>query len=212
MSKKEIIKEGEFKVSKYMDYKGERYVLDSNIGKPTQIDSYDLGYVLRTLKESVAAYCDEIEWVSKLRKIILQRNKPPSVAFCIDTSSSMKTTHTEEMLKGIDSVKELVNQTDSWTIEFDCGVQTVTPINKKITKLTGRGGTDYACCVQRAVDMEADICVIFTDGIGNFGNKIALKRKIEIVWVLNATNLDEDLLFTNTGTIIMFRHGGVTDP
>lgn len=126
------------------------------------------------------------------------------IVIMIDTSGSMSNDDIKEGLSGIKNIIENDKHCHTTVLEVDAGVEKEYEC-KKVRDIQfnvkGRGGTTLGPGLERARELECDVCLAFTDGYTEVINNINRKRlPKKIIWVITKGGTSQNV--NKTGFVV----------
>lgn len=126
------------------------------------------------------------------------------IVIMIDTSGSMSNDDIKEGLSGIKNIIENDKHCHTTVLEVDAGVEKEYEC-KKVRDIQfnvkGRGGTTLGPGLERARELECDVCLAFTDGYTEVINNINRKRlPKKIIWAITKGGTSQNV--NKTGFVV----------
>jgi len=130
-----------------------------------------------------------------------------NIVILIDTSGSMDIEDITEGLSGIKNIIEKDRHCKITVLEVDAGVEKEYEV-KKVKDIQfdvkGRGGTRLFPGLERAKQLNCDVCLAFTDGfVEDLNSKPKKEMPKKIIWVINADGNTKRL--NRTGRIVQLK-------
>lgn len=133
-----------------------------------------------------------------------KRDMTFDIVVLIDTSGSMGVDDIKEGLSGVKNIIEKDRHCYTTVLEVDAGVEkeyTVKKIRDIQFDIKGRGGTALYPGLERARQLNCDVCLAFTDGYTENINNIARKKlPKKLIWVITPDGTADNV--NQTGFVV----------
>jgi hypothetical protein len=124
----------------------------------------------------------------------------PRLFIGIDTSGSISQKDLNVFVAEINHLRNIYDSEYVQVIDFDVTVHRVYKLRRKITSVTGRGGTCFTPCIQEAEKRGANLLIILTDGMGE--SAVYEPKRMKVVWLVKNSSRKP----ANFGKVIQFNY------
>ena len=123
----------------------------------------------------------------------------PRLFVGIDTSGSISQKDLNVFAAEINHLRNIYDSEYVQVIDFDAEVHRVYKLRRRITTVTGRGGTCFTPCIKLAEKRHANLLIILTDGYGE--SNVYEPKRMKVVWLVK----DNDRVPATFGKAIRFK-------